>query len=298
MQKIKSRHLFHIFRIQVRGLEINKVRKFCAGIFSFNKAEIFSIAGLWSKFLTQLKVKRASKMRRLLFSKSLVLLFVVCSFQSTAQTARGNYNFLDFQQKPYYFGITLGFNSADFRVFHSRTFILNDSIQTAQSVTGPGFNLGIVTNLKIGDYFDFRFLPTLSFAERNIEFTAAADGRLLPIRKIESVFVEMPFHIRYKSAPYKDMRLFVITGVKYGFDVASDSNTRQADSIVKIAPTDFAMEVGAGIQFFFPYFIFSPEFKMSYGLGNVLIFDEDLEESRVIEKILSRTFTLSLHFEG
>jgi len=37
---------------------------------------------------------------------------------------------------------------------------------------------------------------------------------------------------------------------------------------------------------------------MSYGLGNVLIFDEDLEESRVIEKILSRTFTLSLHFEG
>ena len=233
-----------------------------------------------------------------IFGIQVILLATLLPNTIVAQNARGNYNFLDFQQKPYYFGITLGFNKADFRVFHSKTFILNDSIQTAQSVTGPGFNLGIVTNLKIGDYFDFRFLPTLSFAERNIEYTAASDGRLLPRRKLESVFVELPFHVRYKSAPYKDMRLFVITGVKYGFDVASDSNTRQADSIVKIAPTDFSAEVGAGIQFFFPYFIFSPEFKMSYGLGNVLIFDQALEESRVIEKILSRTFTLSLHFEG
>ncbi len=216
----------------------------------------------------------------------------------TAQNARGNYNFLDFQQKPYYFGITLGFNRADYRIFHSKTFILNDSIQTAESVTGPGFNLGIVTNLKIGQYFDFRFLPTLSFAERTIEYTSAANGRLLPRRKVESVFVEMPFHVRYKSAPYKDMRLFVVAGVKYGFDVASDSKSRQAGALVKIAPTDFAGEVGVGIQFFFPYFIFSPELKMSYGLGNTLIFDETIEESRIIEKILSRTFTLSLHFEG
>jgi len=233
-----------------------------------------------------------------LFGIQIILLLSLSPSSLQAQNARGNYNFLDFQQKPYYFGITLGFNNADFRVFHSKTFVLNDSIETAQSVTGPGFNLGIVTNLKIGDYFDFRFLPTLSFAERNIEYTPGSNGAKFSRRKIESVFVELPFHIRYKSAPYKDMRLFVIAGVKYGFDVASDSNTRQSDFIVKVAPTDFSAEVGAGIQFFFPYFIFSPEFKMSYGLGNVLIYDQELEESRVIEKILSRTFTLSLHFEG
>ena len=94
------------------------------------------------------------------------------------------------------------------------------------------------------------------------------------------------------------MRLFVIAGVKYGFDVASDSNARQADEQIKIAPTDFSGEIGVGIQFFFPYFIFSPELKMSQGLGNTIIFDASLPQSTVIEKILSRTFTLSLHFEG
>jgi len=229
----------------------------------------------------------------------IILLFLMSGQDVMAQkNARGNYNFLDFQQKPYYFGITLGYNKSRFRVFHSDDFILNDSISTAQAVSGPGFNLGIVSNLKVGQYFDFRFLPTLSFAERNVQYSATNEDRRPYTRKVESVFVELPFHVRYKSAPYKDKRVFIITGVKYSFDVASDSRTRQKDELVRIAPTDFAFEIGAGVQFFFPYFIFSPEFKVSQGLGNVLIFNENLDQSTVIEKIISRTFTVSLHFEG
>ena len=235
-----------------------------------------------------------------LYGKKITLLIfaLLCFGFSKAQTAKGNYNFLDFQQKPYYFGITLAYNTSNFRIFHSKQFILNDSISSAQSVRGPGFNLGIVSNLKVGNYFDFRFLPTLSFAERNISYASPIDSRPPYTRKIESVFVEVPFHIRYKSEPYNDMRLFIIAGIKYSFDVASDSRTRQADEIVKISPTDFAFEYGAGIQFFFPYFIFSPEFKVSHGISNILIFNKELEQSNVIEKILSRTFTVSLHFEG
>jgi hypothetical protein len=217
---------------------------------------------------------------------------------SFAQSPKGNYNFLDFQAKPYYFGITLGYNTSNYKIFYSNDFILNDSIQTAQSISGPGFNLGIVTNLKIGQYFDFRLLPTLSFAERNISFTSALDAERLPTSRVESVFVEIPFHVRYKSAPYRDIRVFVIAGVKYGFDVASNSRARQADSILKISPSDFSAEFGIGVQFFMPYFIFSPEFKISSGLSNLLISNQELERSNVLEKILTRTFTISLHFEG
>lgn len=225
-------------------------------------------------------------------------LFFLIAFSADAQRAKGNYNFLDFQQKPYYFGITLASNTSNFKILRSKDFIMSDSINTAQAITGPGFNLGIVTNLKVGNYFDFRFLPTLSFAERNIEYTRNRRTNNLDKSRFEHVFVEMPFHVRYKSEPYKDMRLFMIGGVKYSFDVASNSRARQADELVKIAPTDFAFEVGAGIQFFFPYFIFSPEFKYSQGIGDVLIYDDRLEKSSVLDKILSRTFTISLHFEG
>lgn len=217
----------------------------------------------------------------------------------SAQRADGhNFNYKDFQAKSYYFGITLGLNQSDFRIYHSQDFIRNDSFSLAQSVTGPGFNLGIVSNLKIGQHFDVRFLPTLSFVERNIKYAPPGENTLSLTRRIESVFVEMPFQVRFKSAPYHDFRLFLIAGVKYVFDVASDSRTRQAAGLVKIAPTDFQFEYGAGIQFFFPYFIFSPEFKISQGINNVLIYNNRLEQSTILEKVLSRTFTVSLHFEG
>ena len=233
-----------------------------------------------------------------LFGRKIAFLAILLAFSYDvdAQSARGNYNFLDFQQKPYYFGITLGYNSLGYNVFRSKEFLQSQNYQGVTNVSGPGFNLGIVTNLKVGDYFDFRFLPTLSFAERNIEYDLTGDNP--QTRKIQQVLVETPFHIRYKSAPYRDIRLFVIAGVKYTFDVANDSRSRQADSLVKIAPTDFAAEYGAGIQFFFPYFIFSPEFKISHGISNSLLFDNNLEESTILDKVMSRAFTISLHFEG
>ncbi|MBK8877595.1 MAG: PorT family protein [Haliscomenobacter sp.] len=211
------------------------------------------------------------------------------------QKSRGNYNFLEFNQKPYYFGITLGTNSSSFKPFRSKEFLLSDDIRVVESVKGPGFNLGIVTNLKIGEYFDFRFLPTLSFAERNINYGKSSRQYPNSQRTVESVFVEMPFHMRYKSAPYRDKRLFVIAGFKYGFDVASDSRSKQAETLVRGAPNDFSVSTARESDFF-P--IFSPEFKISQGIGNTLIFNPNLEESTVLEKVLSRTFTISLHFEG
>ena len=62
------------------------------------------------------------------------------------------------------------------------------------------------------------------------------------------------------------MRVFVIGDIKYSFDVVSGVRERQADQLVQVAATDFQIEYGAGVQFFFPFFIFSPEFKMSHGL--------------------------------
>ncbi len=230
----------------------------------------------------------------------LASLFIITLMMNSvdAQIKKGaNYNYLEFAKKPYYFGITLAYNKSNYRVFYSDQFILNDSIRTAKSITGPGFNLGIVTNLKVGDYFDFRLLPTLSFAERNLVYNNIR-GDNESTRKVESVFVELPFHVRYKSAPFRDKRVFLIAGVKYAFDVASDSRARQADELVKISPTDFSIEYGVGVQFFFPFFIFSPEFKVSQGISNILLYNPELEQSNVLEKVLSRTFTISLHFEG
>jgi len=241
-------------------------------------------------------------MRHLHGYKIIALLLPLICFATAlgAQRNSGGYNYLDFEGKNYYFGLTLGFNSSNFQIQHSRRFILNDSFAIADPKPGPGFNVSMVTNLKIGQYFDIRFLPGFSFAERSIVFAESSNGKAENIRTVESVFVQAPFQVRFKSAPYKDVRVFVLGGIKYTYDVASNARVRRelASSLIKISPHDFAVEVGGGIQIFMPYFIFSPEIKFSQGMNNVLIYNNDLEQSRVIEKILSRTFTLSFHFEG
>ena len=228
----------------------------------------------------------------------IAIIFTLCAHHAWAQKYRGNYNFLQADQKSHYFGIALGLNSSGYRPYRSRDFLLSDSIRSIESLNGPGLNIGIVTNLKIGDYFDFRAIPSFSFAERNINYAKTNKNPFPSTRKVESVFVEMPFLMRYKSAPYRDARFFVIAGVKYSFDVASDSRTKQAETLVKIAPTDFSFEYGAGLQIFLPFFILTPEIKISQGIGNTLIFNPNLEESSVLEKVLSRAFTFTLHFEG
>jgi hypothetical protein len=188
-----------------------------------------------------------------------------------------NPNYQQFNQTDYYFGFTFAINNSKFRTYASNEFLNHDSIKIIDGLGGSGFNVGIVSNLKMGNYFDFRFLPTLSFAEKRIKYQYPGYSNN---RKVESVFVELPFQFRYKSEPYHDVRLFLLAGLKYSFDVESD------------------YETGVGFQIFLPFFIFSPELKFSQGMGNTLIYNKNLSESTILEKILSRTFTISLHFEG
>ncbi len=228
------------------------------------------------------------------------LALIITKVDAQVGKGAGNANFNDFNVKNYYFGITLGSNNSDYLVHRSKDFLpgANDSIAGVSSIQGPGLNLAIVSNLKLGEYFDIRFLPGFSFAERDVNYTAVKRGGTIPTQKIESVFVELPFHVRYKSAPYNDKRFFVTGGLKYSYDIQSKNRDRIIINSLKVAPTDFQFELGAGIQMFFPFFIFSPEIKFSQGLGNILIYQEGIPQSGILESLISRTFTISLHFEG
>jgi hypothetical protein len=211
--------------------------------------------------------------------------------------ASESFNYDQFKIKPYYFGISLGLNNYDFKLDYSNEFILNDTFRIAETVKGPGFTIGVIGNLKIGEYFDLRSVPTFSFSQRTIQYVRNINN-VLDDEKVESVFFEVPFLVRYKSAPFKDKRVFVLTGVKYTYDLQNKSSSRQSQNLVKFSPHDYQFEIGAGVQFFMPYFIFSPQIKYSHGLGNILIYDADFEKARILEKVVSRVFSISFNFEG
>jgi hypothetical protein len=233
-----------------------------------------------------------------LFSQKIIFPILIFCFLSSSLIGQGgkdNYYFKNYNRKSYYFGINLGFNNSGYKLQQSSVFIKNDSVRITEGASDIGLNINMITNLKLGDYFDFRFMPGLSFAPRGIEYTQV-ESSVIVKRTIESVYFEMPFQVRFKSQPYRDKRAFVTAGLKYGYDVQSNSKSRKSQ--IRMAPHDFQYEMGLGIQMFYPYFIFSPEIKFSRGLGNLLIYDKGLNESRVLENVTSQIFTLSFNFEG
>lgn len=207
-------------------------------------------------------------------------------------------NYLEYLNKRLYFGIMLGFNSSNFKITHSEEFIGQDtdSVQSVSSGRGPGFNLGIISNLRLSKYFDLRFIPTLSFAGKDLQYVMYDGG--IDNKSIESINIEFPVEIRFISQPIKDIRLYVLTGLKYNVDLASNAKARRADDQVKVGRHDLAYELGFGVQFFFPLFILSPELKVANGFINIHSRNETLIYSRVIDKLFSRAIVFSIHFEG
>ncbi len=234
----------------------------------------------------------------LISGKLIIVSLFLTIFSVVSQAQKGSFNYDNkFSKKDYYFGITLGINSSGYRVEKHQSLIGNDTVKMISSINGPGFNLGIVANFKFGESFDFRLLlPTLSFADRRLEYQLT--NSQVVVKKIESVFLEFPVHIRYKSKPYNDFRLFAVAGFKYSLDLASNSRARKADDLIKVLRHDLAVEFGFGFQVFFPYFILSPEIKFSYGMMDILSRDENLIYSSSIDQLFSRGFAISLHFEG
>jgi hypothetical protein len=102
----------------------------------------------------------------------------------------------------------------------------------------------MIGNMKLGDYFDFRFLPGFSFVNHKISYLSAGTDAV-QVRDIESVLVQAPFQIRYKSDPFHDMRVFVLGGIKYTYDVASNARIRaeQANRTVLLSLLYFLARV-------------------------------------------------------
>jgi hypothetical protein len=208
---------------------------------------------------------------------------------------KGNYNYKSFQKKPFYFGLSMGLNNSGYVLNQSKFFIGNDEIRIAEPASGVGLELHMIANLKLGYNFDFRFLPGFSFVTRQLEFTEVSSN-VAQKNNAEPVYFELPFQLRYKSQPYKDKRVFATMGLKYVYDVAGNSDSKK--SILKFSSHDFQWEVGLGMQFFYPYFIFSPEIKFSRGLTNTLIYDNQLNEAKVLENVFSQVISIGFNFEG
>lgn len=210
---------------------------------------------------------------------------------------REGFNIHELGRKQVYFGIALGFNVANYKILRKPYAGAGDTITSITPKWGPGFNLGIIANWQFHRYFDLRLIPTLSFSDKTISYSTVIRNQRQVDQTISSIYLDFPLQLRFKSDPIKNCRIFVIAGVRYDYDLASNSNTR-SKALLKVGKHDAAAEYGMGVMIYFPYFIMTPEIKMSHGFIDVNSPTPGFVYSRVIEKLYTRTFTFTLNLEG
>jgi hypothetical protein len=222
------------------------------------------------------------------------ILLLMLPFGATAQ--RHALNMSEHDNKSYYFGLTFGVNFSQYRIKYTQSFVENDSFKKIQPLWSPGFNLGLMGNLRISKFIDLRFVPSLSFADKRMIMTFATDST--SERNNESIYMHLPLQLKFKSDRIRNFRFYAMTGAKLDFDLAANARSRRQDEWLKVKPMDAGYELGVGFEFYYPNFIFSPEIKLSQGLSNQLFRDGNIPLSNAIESINTRMFVISVHLEG
>ena len=202
---------------------------------------------------------------------------------------------------PYYFGLTLGYNTSYLHHTKSANFFASDSIMYVNPVASGGITMGLLATLKINDHIELRANPQLIIGgSKYIDYTlkSVKPGEQTQHQQIlPSTLVSLPAHFKLNSDRIENFRLYILGGVKFDFDLSSTSTSRNADDLVKLNAADFGLEAGLGVNIYLPFVTVSPEIKFSYGISNLHKLDNGLKYSNVLDKLRSRMIVFSIHLE-
>ena len=241
-------------------------------------------------------------MKRVLY----IVLLLLISVQGFAQKKKLLHD-QSYDTKWFHLGFTLGTNYMNYRIFPDSTmlFVGNaDSVYHVESRGTMGIDLGIVSEIRLGDYFALRFLPGLLFGQRDLIYqmrknnSPPTEPTLKDYRvKISSIYIDAPILVKFKAKRINNYRPYLVGGMALRYDldtrrVAKDND----DYTISQVPMDYFYEYGYGIDFFMVYFKLATEFKFSFGLQNILK-AEPTEYCGIMDGLKSKMFIVSFHFE-
>ncbi len=216
---------------------------------------------------------------------------------------RAELNMPDYDNKKIHFGINLGFNKSHFNFTHHPQFLNQDSVMVIESINNTGINLAWLVNLNLSDHFDIRTYPlNLTFSEKAFEYALKypdLPGGETPItiKKVQSITLSLPVQLHFCSDRIDNFKVYTIAGIKADLDLAANAGKKNAEEIIKLKKFDYGVEAGLGFHLYFPYFVLSPELKVSWGFSNLHSRDSQLKYSSNIDKINSRMISFSLTVE-
>ncbi|MGB6268665.1 MAG: porin family protein [Olleya sp.] len=175
-------------------------------------------------------------------------------------------------------GYYLGFNNLDFK------FDYNNNIGDIQTERTIGFNVGLLANMRINDYFDLRFEPGLVIAQRNLMYQEnyfadfdeeISDSDLL--REVKSTYVYFPLLLKISTKRINNFKPFILTGISTAINLSSnqknpDDNSAGVFRMLKNMPF---FELGFGMDFYLDRFKFTPSIRGVFAMKDEIVRDKD-----------------------
>ena len=173
-------------------------------------------------------------------------------------------------------GYYLGMNNYDYNFdYISDTY----DIQTEKSF---GFNVGLIGNFRISDYFDIRFEPGLVMSNRNLVFNPAQFGETefnqnQHLREIKSSYIHFPLLLKISSKRLNNFKPYVLAGVSTALNLSSKENNVDDNSLGQFRTKKdvFFYELGFGIDLYLEWFKFSPSIRGVFAISDEYVDDND-----------------------
>ncbi|MEJ6793171.1 MAG: porin family protein [Lacinutrix sp.] len=215
--------------------------------------------------------------------RKLIALFIcitastVCSAQLFSREKVQNNQSMDKQSLSwgYYFGA----NNLDFKIDY------NDNKGDIETIRTTGFNVGLVADVSVNDYVNFRLEPGLVIASRNLQypenyFEGIPIEDLSPsdfLREIKSTYVYIPLLMRLSTKRVNNLKPYITVGVATSLNLSSNEKNPEDNTggRFRTARSVQFYEVGFGIDFYLYWFKFSPSIRGVFAFNDELIRDVD-----------------------
>lgn len=239
--------------------------------------------------------------RKKTFHLTISIIALLAYGEARAQL-RDRINLPGTDEKPYHLGIIIMGAQSRVQINQHPVFLQRDSVLVSSPENTLGLGIGGMHTLRISDRFQARVVfPQLLFVNKAITYKLkypTVEEAPVITKNIESILLGIPIQVKFRSDRMNNFRFYIMGGFKAEYDLSSKARAKNAEELVKLKPIDYGVEAGVGFNFYLPYFIFSPEIKISNGISNSHSRDPSLKFSNVIDQMKTRMVVFSLIFEG
>lgn len=205
----------------------------------------------------------------------LLLVFIMGNTWLSFAQNRDKIEYLStFDQKQLRFGFYLGLNQNNYNISYKAP----EQFPNAYIVSKPnmGFNLGVISDLRLHQNLSLRFEPGLMTNTKTLYFKHI-NLKQDSVREASGTFLHLPFFIQFNANRLRNIRPYVVGGLAYDYNFASNFNNPDDNSSgeFRMQKNNFMYEVGVGMDFYFYYFKFSPSIRGVFAINNELKYDDD-----------------------